>query len=144
MRFWSRIIIGIVATMMVAGAAIAVPGGPAYASTGNACNKYDSYLVCVNITGAGLHVDSMKGWMRNTTSGDYFPYLHLELWSSPHGSIKNCPTSGSWDIAPDSNSPNCIWSPNHSETGGTYCTILWQYQSPNYVQLGRECVSVHT
>jgi hypothetical protein len=143
MRLWSRIIVGMAAMIMVAGSAIALPGGPAYASTGNACNTYSWGLVCVNITGTGLDVDSMKGWIRNDTS-DYLPYLHIELWSSPHGLIKNCPTSGSWDISPDSNSPNCIWSPNAPETGGSYCVILWQLQGSSQVQLGRECVDVHS
>lgn len=142
MRFWSRIIIGIAATMMVAGVTIALPGGPAYASTGNACTTYSWGLVCVNITGTSLHVDSMKGWMRNNTS-DSLPGLHIEM-TGPHGLIKNCPSSGSWYIYPNSNSPNCIWSPNANETGGTYCVILWQYQSGSYVAVGRECVKVHT
>jgi hypothetical protein len=141
MRFWSRIIIGAAITMTVAVSALALPGGLAYASTGNACTTYPAYgLTCVNITGTGLHIDSMKGWMRNNT-GTSIPRLHIEL-SGPNGLIRNCST---FTAAAHSNSPNCIWSPNKPETGGHYCVTLWQYEGGTlYNKFGQDCVDVRS
>ncbi|HEX5113967.1 MAG TPA: hypothetical protein VFW65_02095 [Pseudonocardiaceae bacterium] len=112
----------------------------ANASTGNVCGTtMEGWQICVNITGSGLHINSMKGWVHNKT-GMRWAGLHIEL-KGPKGLIKNCPQ---FALANNLNSPNCIWSPNANEPAGSYCTILWfRLQDGTFVSEGSKCAGVH-
>jgi hypothetical protein len=141
MHFRRRICSMAVAAVAGAASVAALPVSTAYASTGNVCGTTSvGWQVCINITGSGLHVDSIKGWVHNGT-GIRWSGLHIEL-TGPHGHIKNCAV---FALSNNQNSPNCTWSPNANEASGSYCTTLWwEFQPGYYDNEGTKCAGVHS
>jgi hypothetical protein len=140
MPLWSRIIAWATALVAMVASAITLTGGAARASTGYDCQTREYYLVCLDITGTGLHINSMGGWMRNNLP-DTMYRLHIELLG-PHGLIKNC---AQFNVRAKSNSPDCVWSPNRNEPSGNYCSILWYHSltGNGYSNIGEQCAGVH-
>jgi hypothetical protein len=144
-RRWARFLTRPAALMAIAISALALSAGVASAATpantGNACwlnsGPSEPGITCVNITGTGLHIKTMKGWWRNE-SGVTLSGIHIEL-EGPNGRIKNGPTV---TVRNDSNSPNVVWSPNRNEKAGRYCSVAWYYEDHHFVDLGGDCVSV--
>jgi RHS repeat-associated protein len=122
---------------------------PSGNSTGADCIEwgFPDHLVCIQIIGSGLYIDYMKGWMRNQSpvwTDVWMPRLHIQLTNIYGNTIRNCPNSGSWDIGPESNSPNCTWSPYSHEPRGTYCVYLWQYEGgTKYMYYGSSCTYIY-
>jgi hypothetical protein len=144
--FTMKKVVAALAPLAVAALGPVAVGGTAYASTGNSCETYSWGLNCINITGSGLHIDSMKGWIRNNSN---LPInaVHLEYTYTTSGFsgktvfIRNCP---GWNVAPHSNSPNCVWAPNANEPNAYYCSTLWQLQAGGYADLSQRCAEVYS
>jgi hypothetical protein len=132
--------VGIAAGIVLLASVVALPATPALATAGPNCIT-QNWEVCVYVNGSGLHINYMKGWMRNNSVDATSP-MHIEL-EGPNGLIKNCATF----VAPGrSNGPNCQWSPNRNVTAGRYCTTLWEYQAAfnEWINWGTECIDVHS
>jgi hypothetical protein len=130
--------------IIIAGIGLLVPLGAlsasaAYASTGNVCTTTGvGWEICVKVTGSGLHVDTVSGWVHNST-GLRWTGLHLQERRGST-SLKSCPE---FALDNGNNSPDCNWSPNSSEPAGSYCTTLWWQTQSGYVNEGSSCASVH-
>ena len=138
MSFKSRagISVGIAFGIAFATPALTAPANAAVTSVSQNCMQ-GTFEICTYISRAGRDVEYMKGWMRNDKS-DKQKAMHIEL-EGPNGLIKNCPT---FSIGENSNSPNCVWSPNPpAHTLGQYCTTLWQDNYGQYINWGTECIN---
>jgi len=120
-------------------AAIVLPASPAMAS-GRSCQYEEAQEgnTCVDVTGSGLHVDSVEGSFVNLLSGSQDD-IHIEL-SGPKGLIKNCAQTN----VSSEETITCTWSPNATETAGDYCSTTWHYADGTYNSLGKACLDVHS
>jgi hypothetical protein len=138
MRFMSKIRSAAVLATSSAALVAVLPMTAANASTGNVCvTGSNGWKVCLNISGSGSHIDSFKGWAENQTTIRW-NNLHIEL-TGPNGKVKNC---AAFSLDNGKIGPACTWSPNATETFGSYCTILWwHFGGTTYNEEGEKCAN---
>ncbi len=138
MSRWAKILVVMSTAVTIMALTVGLTGSAAYANTGTRCGQFGNrWLVCINITGSGTYLSSMKAWMHNIRTDKTWTQMHIELWG-PQGTKpdKNC---AQFNIGPNSNSPNCVWSPKRRLGTGLYCATLWQFFGSGYNNFGTHC-----
>lgn len=139
-----RIMLSAIVPLIAAFAIAVTPAMPVGATSGPTCLVQDTIWPCAQVFGNGDNIVQMNGWANNT-SNVQIDNLHIEfVFVDPSGQSYHILNCGEFDLAPQSNSPNCIWAPNGNVATGNWCAQVWQHISgSNYRGLGRSCVGVH-
>lgn len=98
---------------------------------------------CTQVYGNGTFIVQMNGWAHNASSVTIAD-LYLQLtYIDKSGVLHNIKKCATFSISPNTNSPNCIWTPNHSEPSGDYRTTLWSC-TPGCKVVSTSDVGVHS